>query len=62
MDKWMPEAGEENLMEDLRVQQYAQISRGMAAEIDSDFMPQSGVTQEYYRFDQIAIVQSIIPR
>jgi len=46
----MQEAGEETLMKDLRVQQFAQVSRGMAAEMDSDFVPQSGVPQEYYRF------------
>jgi len=49
-DKGMQEAGEETLMKDLRVQQFAQVSRGMAAEMDSDFVPQSGVPQEYYRF------------
>jgi len=61
-DKGVPETGEENLFEDLRVQQCAQVSRGVAAVMDSDFVPQSGVPQEYYRFHKIAIVQSIIPR
>lgn len=49
-DKGVPETGEEKLMEDLRVQQCVQVSRGVAAVMDSDFVPQGGVPQEYYSF------------